>query len=164
MVLDDKNVRRRFRASNYQVCSSRFPRLFSLYRNTYKKIQWCFFDSQQHEWSRSSARCRWGWMRGGIRSSLTCLTSHAGRTARTILRPCECRFTRIAESAVSTFLIASTRRRNFHRNLSCFCPSPSRTAATTWRLTPLKDNNIRPSSALPSEWWSSERSIRCCSI
>ncbi len=83
-------------------------------------------------------------MRVGIKSNSTCRTSPDVPTELITLRHCECRFMPTAESAAFTSLTDSTQRRNFRRNSNCSCPSPSKTAATTW----LQDSRLKDKCVL----------------
>ena len=59
--------------------------------------------SRQPEWSLSYAQCRWGWMKGGIRSSSTWQILQGGLTGQTMLRRWGSRSTPTAGSAAFTF-------------------------------------------------------------
>merc|ERR1711924_452086 len=90
-VLDDKNIRRRFRASNYQSTTRVKPFI-------------CTMPMRLDE--------------AGTRSSSTCPTSRAVRTARTTSRRFACRSTRTAGCAASTSRTASTARRSSRQSSS----------------------------------------------
>merc|ERR1712061_178227 len=91
MVLDDKNVRRRFRASNYQSTTRVKPFICTM-----------------------PMRLDDGWNQ----IQFTCLTSHAGLMEQTTLKPLEYRFMPTAGFAVSTSLTDSTRKMNCQQNSS----------------------------------------------
>merc|ERR1712141_246927 len=95
-VLDDKNVRRRFRASNYQSTTRVKPFI-------------CTMPMRLDE----------GWNQ--IQFNLSDFTRRAYGT--TILRPSEFKFTPTAVSDVSTSLIDSTQRTSSHPNSNSSCLS-----------------------------------------
>lgn len=97
-VLDDKNVRRRFRASNYQSTTRVKPFI-------------CTMPMRLDEGRRYLTQV-------GTRSSSICQTSLVGHTAPTTLKLWESPSTPIVESAGFTSLIGSTARKNSHQSSS----------------------------------------------
>jgi len=95
-VLDDKNVRRRFRASNYQSTTRVKPFICT---------------------------CPCVWMKAGIRSSSTFLISLAVPMARTTSRLCGFRSTPTAGFAGYISRTAFTQRKNSLLSSSSSCPS-----------------------------------------
>lgn len=104
-VLDDKNVRRRFRASNYQSTTRVKPFI-------------CTMPMRLDEGTLPV-------MQDGTRSSSTCRTSPAGPTDPTTSRPSACPSTPTAESAGSTSRTGSTAKKNCPQSSSSSSPSKS---------------------------------------
>ena len=77
------------------------------------------------ESSPSFAPCRWDWMRGGTRSSLTSQISREGHTEATTSRHSELASTPIVASDASISQIDFTQRRNSLQSSSFSCPSRS---------------------------------------
>lgn len=135
-VLDDKNVRRRFRASNYQVCNMLWSCLHVCLLKVYACFSYNIFNtcSRQQGSSHSFAPCPCDWMMVGTRSSSIFLTSPDERMvgpalqkpvyvvfiwtvcppfqALTTLRRYEYRSMRTAESAGFTSLTGFTQKRS----------------------------------------------------
>lgn len=84
-------------------------------------------NSRLQEWSRSSARCPWGWMKVGIRFSSICPISHDVLTAPTTSKLCEFRSMRTAVSGESTSLTDFTLRRSCRLSSNCSCPLHNKT-------------------------------------
>ena len=110
-VLDDKNVRRRFRASNYQVRWK--SEIVHATQCTLFTSLFLLLCSQQHAWSRLSARCLCALMRVGTRFNSTCPTSLVVHTERTSSKRYASKSTRTAASDASISLIDSTPRRSY---------------------------------------------------
>ena len=102
-VLDDKNVRRRFRASNYQSTTRVKPFI-------------CTMPMRLDEGKRSLTQV-------GIRFNSICQTLLVGHMVRTILKLWESPSTPIVESAGFTFPIDSTARKSSLQSSSFSCQS-----------------------------------------
>eukprot|EP00492_Amphilonche_elongata_P000709 TRINITY_DN1408_c0_g1_i1.p1 TRINITY_DN1408_c0_g1~~TRINITY_DN1408_c0_g1_i1.p1 ORF type:complete len:217 (+),score=28.41 TRINITY_DN1408_c0_g1_i1:191-841(+) len=94
-VLDDKGVKRRFRASNYQSATRVMPFHFAL--------------------------CRCVWTMGGIRFNSTLPTLQGERMAQTILRLFACKSTQIAGFDEFTSPIGFTLKMNSRLSSNCSC-------------------------------------------
>jgi hypothetical protein len=126
-VLDDKNVRRRFRASNYQV------------KNANARVQ--------RVSSHLFVQCPCGSTTAGTKSSLICPTLLAAPMEQTILKLYVSRFMPIAESAESTLAIDFTLRKSYHPSLSFFCQSRSNKIVLRFAKVPRVYSIITPEQA-----------------
>ena len=146
-VLDDKNVRRRFRASNYQSTTRVKPFICTMPM----RLDEGWNQIQVHPCpccpTPPPPLARHLTARVPSRGSSTCQTSHGARTAPTTSRRCACRSTPTAASAGSTFRTGATAEPRTPRSRTAVEPHASR---STRAPAPAPFASVTASFALPN--------------
>ncbi|CAK9082877.1 Cilia- and flagella-associated protein 20 (Gene trap locus 3 protein) [Durusdinium trenchii] len=150
-VLDDKEVRRRFRASNYQSTTRVKPFICTMPMRLDEGTQILTFGPARSRRGHPVGGTVPSLLQHGIRFSSTCRISPAARMGRTTSRLCVCSSMPTAASGESTSAIGSIARRSCLRSSSSSSQWPRRHKARhRLRPRPLQLDNEEPGVSLPA--------------